>query len=119
MGRTWSASSRLDCRMGAWRLSTTGGNGADAGPRWVGTSLFPAAVPVAVAGVPVLAPLQLAPCALSPYSGVAYLPRTGTYLSRTRQELCPGATDGPGSKRAVAPVEKGERHYAIGRTARH
>src|SRR5713226_2112697 len=101
MGRTWSASSRLDGRMGAWRLSTAGGNGADAGPRRDSASLFPAAVPVAVAGLPVLAPLQLAACALPPYSGVAYLPGTDTYLSRTRQELCRGTTAGPGSKRTI------------------
>src|SRR5712692_1708619 len=103
--------------MGAWRLSTAGGNGADVGSCRDSPSLFPVAVPVA--GHPVLAPLQRAACALPPYSGVAYLPGTGTYLSRTRQELCRGTTAGPGSKRAVAPVEKGERHHAIGRTACH
>src|SRR6266568_4808791 len=99
MGSTWPASSRLDCRDSP--------------------SVFPAAVPVAVAGLFVLAPLQLASCALPPYSGVAYLPGTDTYLSRTRQELCPGTTAGPSSKRTVGHIEKGERHHATGRTARH
>src|SRR5437588_12552572 len=101
MGSTWPASSRLDCRMGARRPGMAGGNGADAGSRRVGTSVFPVAVSIAVAGLPVLAPLQLASCALPPYSGVACLPGTGTYLSRTRQELCPGTTADPGSKRTV------------------